>query len=455
MRTIKTQVCVLGAGAGGTGCVYRLIKNGIKTVVVDKNPDFGGTAVFSGVDGWEPGVSLDGLHLLLKDELEKMENGCHVVEVVPNMNFFDSSVGIDWSKHSFEERPFGFSMATGCTYEDTFKRCTSIRGVHGPYRRFQFEPDCMRKAINNVFSPYTENLTSFFSHTYKSCATESGKIKSIMITNEDGIITEIFADYFVDSSGDIVLARDAGCEYLFGAEGKEDFNEPSATEKSNSINAVTYVFRIAKVSDNTHIDEIPEIYKNTDISEWEKTEMRETVSCFVKYPNGDININMLPTMQGTEYFNYGSRADVVGRARVYKYWHYLQTEKKMNGYTLKRIFNAGVRESYRLKGKYVLKEQDLRAGILKQPKIGRTIAIADHMMDVHGENGLAKELEIPYEIPLECSMTKEFSNLFVACRGASFSHIAASSARLTRTMISIGEGVGEYLTEQIKNVVPY
>ena len=71
MKSIKTDVCVIGAGAGGTGCVYRLIKNGVKTVVVDKHPDFGGTAVFSGVDGWEPGVSLDGIHTLLKDEIKK------------------------------------------------------------------------------------------------------------------------------------------------------------------------------------------------------------------------------------------------------------------------------------------------------------------------------------------------------------------------------------------------
>ena len=41
----------------------------------------------------------------------------------------------------------------------------------------------------------------------------------------------------------------------------------------------------------------------------------------------------------------------------------------------------------------------------------------------------------------------EFDNLFAACRGASFTHIAASSARLTRTMLSLGEGVGEYISE--------
>jgi hypothetical protein len=47
-------------------------------------------------------------------------------------------------------------------------------------------------------------------------------------------------------------------------------------------------------------------------------------------------------------------------------------------------------------------------------------------------------------------MTKEFENLFVACRGASFTHIAGSSARLSRTVLSMGEGVGEYISELLK-----
>ncbi len=449
MMAVKTQVCILGGGAGGTGCVYRLIKNGIKTVVVDKNPDFGGTAVFSGVDGWEPGVSLDGIHQLLKNELEQMDNACHVVEAVPNINLFDPSVGLDWSKHSFKERPFGFSMATGCCYEDTFKRCTYIRGANGSYKRFQFEPDCMRQAIHNIFTPYAMHLTTFFNHTYKACTTENGKLKSILVTDESNNQTEIFADYFVDASGDIVLARDAGCDYTIGSEGKEEYNEPSATVKTDSINGVTYVFRITKAFDSGHVDDIPSEVFIVDTGSWSPDTV---ISAMVEYPNGDININMLPTMQGKEFLDCGNHADEVGRARVYRYWHYLQTERNFSGYTLKHIFNSGIRESYRLKGKYVLKEQDLRAGILKQPKVGRTVAIADHMMDIHGENGLAKELEIPYEIPLECAMTKEFDNLFVCCRGSSFSHIAASSARLTRTMLSMGEGVGEYITEQFCNL---
>ena len=151
---IKTQVCIIGAGAGGVGCAYSLIKNGINTVVVDRNPDFGGTMVFSGVDGWEPGVTLDGLHIEIKSALEKIPHASHTTEVVPNLNMLDPSVGRDWSRHSLSERPWGYCMPMGCSYEETLGRCTSIRGEKGPFRRFQFDGRYFSEALRSVFSPY-------------------------------------------------------------------------------------------------------------------------------------------------------------------------------------------------------------------------------------------------------------------------------------------------------------
>jgi hypothetical protein len=52
------------------------------------------------------------------------------------------------------------------------------------------------------------------------------------------------------------------------------------------------------------------------------------------------------------------------------------------------------------------------------------------------------ELKVGYGIPFRCLMPLEYDNLLVACRGASFSHIAASSCRLSRTMMVLGEAAG-------------
>ncbi len=444
MKYIKTDVCIIGAGSGGTGCAFRLIKNGIKTVVVDKNPDFGGTMVFSGVDGWEPGVSLDGIHQLLVSELENMENACHVVETVPNCNLFYPENGDNWENASFEKYPWGLSVPTGKKYEETLGRCLSIRG-NGSMKRFQFEPEAMTEAINNVLAPYKDNLQTLFGYSFVSCEKENEKITAAVVSNGCEQV-KITAKYFVDASGDVVLARAAGCEHTMGSEGKEAYNEPCAGAADEKINAATYVFRIGKAEDESNIDQIPEKYKKIDIEEWKKEKLKGVVSCFVLYPNGDINVNMLPTMEGREYIDLKDAADDVGKARVYAYWEYLQKEKGLAGYTLKKIYNAGIRETYRLVGKYVLTETDVRGGGVTG---SQCIAIADHALDVHGAGGMIRELEVPYEIPLECAMTKEYDNLFVACRGASFSHIAAASARLSRTMLSIGEGVGEYITKKL------
>jgi len=44
------------------------------------------------------------------------------------------------------------------------------------------------------------------------------------------------------------------------------------------------------------------------------------------------------------------------------------------------------------------------------------------------------------------------ANLLVACRGASFSHIAASSCRLSRTIIALGHAAGLAAAQAVMQV---
>ena len=318
-------------------------------------------------------------------------------------------------------------------------------------KRLQFEPDSYIRAVRGVLDEYKGCISELFGYRYVGCKTNGRRIVSITVTNGE-LTEEIVADSFVDASGDIVLARDAGCAYSIGCEGHKTYGEPSAGEMSKLVNAVSYVFRIKPTDDPEHIDDIPTQYASVDIEDYKRGPMRKTVSCFVEYPSGAYNMNMLPTMEGAEYLALGEHADLIGRARVWAYWHYLQSERGLCGFTLTHIYDAGVRESYRLVGKYVLREQDLRAGKPTGMTAGRIVAIADHAMDIHGDSGMCNALDRPYEVPIECAETREYDNLLVACRGASFSHIAASSVRLTRTMISMGEGVGEYIADKIQGI---
>lgn len=126
-------------------------------------------------------------------------------------------------------------------------------------------------------------------------------------------------------------------------------------------------------------------------------------------------------------------------ARTYLFWNYLQKDKGFNKYHIKYFFKElGVRESHRLAGKFVLTENDIGKGIFRQRRKDEIIAFSDHAMDIHKEkNSLCWELDIPYGIPYDYLLTNEIENLIVACRGSSFTHLAASSARLSRTIITV------------------
>jgi len=165
------------------------------------------------------------------------------------------------------------------------------------------------------------------------------------------------------------------------------------------------------------------------------------------YPDGDLNVNMLPTMEGREAFDLGTeRAYAECRRRVLAHWHHSQTVfPEFQAYQIKWVApTLGVRETRRVVGRYMLTEQDVRAGLDGQTH-DDIIAIADHAMDTHGPStGRAGcgEVTQPYGIPYRCLLAADVDNLLLACRGASFTSLAASSCRLSRTMMQLGQAAG-------------
>lgn len=442
MKQIRTQAVVVGGGAGGFAAAYTLAKNNIKTILIERNSGLGGTSVFGGVNCWEPGVAQGELHQIIQQKLSNTPNACAVCKTVDNSLLLHPN---SESENDFTKYPWGLSVTDpDASYDQTLKRCLSLTGgLSKEWRRFQFEPEAMSKVMLELLEEYNEHLQLMFETEYISCTTTETRVKEITVRTKQEEY-QIVADYFIDSTGDIILARDAGCEVSIGTEEKTLYNEPSAGIKDEQcINGVTYVFRIRKSKNAEHIDE----YIPSD-----KAISKMFISCFNMYPNGDINVNMLPTLNGREYLMLGNDAKEVGIATVKKYWHLLQTEYGMKGWELVHIFPmAGVRESYRLVGKYVLTEHDIMLGAEKQNYDVDIATVADHMLDKHGEGGGGGEIETPYSIPITCLEAKEYDNLFVACRGASFSNIAASSARLTRTMLGLGEAVGKEIKKRIEH----
>jgi hypothetical protein len=90
----------------------------------------------------------------------------------------------------------------------------------------------------------------------------------------------------------------------------------------------------------------------------------------------------------------------------------------------------------------MLTRRDLEAGLQRQPQPD-IIALNDHPCDVHGGGGGGTAgATSAYGVPFRCLIPKGWTNLLIASRAAGMSAQAASSCRLTRVIMTLGQAAG-------------
>ncbi len=433
---------VIGAGSGGIGAAVAASRRGVKTLLVERGDMVGGTSTIGGVNVWEMGVGGTGVPFEIYRRLKEIPNAVGIYSFSRHFCFPGSRGG--WPRDMRGvSYPGGESVVDPSkTYLDTLRRHPSPecranvwdswakQNWHG----VPFEPEAFHLVVLEILKE-TGSCELRLSTAIKSVQVEKGRIRSAALS--DG--SAVHADAWIDGTGDGVLCQMAGCEQLFGIDPRSRFDEPGAPENASpQINPPTLIFRVSKAS-SPLIEKLPNGVP-------EKIWWRDLPlsSCVNHYPNGDININMLPTMESGEFASMGMpEAYEECRRRVYCHWHFLQTNfPEFQHYRMARIFPMlGVRESYRTVCEKMLTENDIILSLRRQ-KDQDIVAIGDHALDRHGQGGGCPELEFPYGIPYRCLIPKGLRNLLVACRGAGFSSIAASSTRLSRTLMQLGQAAG-------------
>ena len=236
-----------------------------------------------------------------------------------------------------------------------------------------------------------------------------------------------------------------GCETMLGDDPQSRFDEPSAPEKPQKmLNAISLCYTI-RPSETPVLQPKPE-----------PTPRFVRIAHVTGGPDGKLVVNPLPLLPGIALIEQGYDACLeTGRKTITAHWNWLQTFEPFSGYEFDSAAEMlGIRESYRVVTEYVLTQHDLIDGIERQthPDL---IAVADHPCDVHGHGGHLAGVKGPYGVPYRCLIPRGgWTNLLVACRGAGFSKIAASSCRLSRTMIQLGHAAGEAAAMAIENNVP-
>lgn len=435
MKEGRFDLIIIGAGSGGIGVAIAAGRLGLKVLLLEKNSRLGGNAAVSGVSVWEMGVGGTGIPFDIYRRMKKERDA---------IGIYSFNRHCAWkNENGTSQFPPGADLTIDPTlrYLDSLRRfgARSLKEdelfVRKHWHGVPFEPGIYQNIVKKWLDQMPD-VTVRTSETYSDVAYSNSRIEELTLTNGE----KVSAPFYIDSTDSAYLVQSCGREMLFGQESRHRFDEPGAPETpSRFVNGVSLIFRI-RPTERRRVEELPGgIGKDC----WWRDAF--PLASMVQYPNGDYNVNMLPTMDGQEYMEWDPKTVYQEcKNRSLAYWHYLQTEfPEFQSY--KRVgefLSLGVRETHRIVAEYILTELDVTTGLngQKHPDI---IAIADHPMDVHGgDNPGCRELSSPYGIPFRCLIPEGMENVLVASRAGGFSSIAASSCRLSRTMMQLGQAAG-------------
>ena len=288
-----------------------------------------------------------------------------------------------------------------------------------------------------------KNITLFLGYKVTSVEKkESSRIASVTATDVDNYRTvRISGHYFADCTGDATLGVLAGADWVMGREARSTYGEPSAPETADGITLGASVQWYSEEEDGP-VD-FPDIDWGLPIDE-------DTVQ---------------KVRRGQWYWEVGMSDDQINDAEkirdygmyvAYSNWSYIKNHSSFRDeYACTSLrwlsYYAGKRESRRLLGDYVLKEQDLRDFRIYDDGCVYTSWYIDnhepdpdnarHFRDPWLSRGCLTPLDF-YPIPFRCFYSRNIHNLFMAGRDISVSHIALGTTRVMRTCAMIGEVVG-------------
>jgi 2-polyprenyl-6-methoxyphenol hydroxylase-like FAD-dependent oxidoreductase len=428
------DVCVVGGGSGGFGAALAAARLGRRVCLVEREDTLGGTAVHAGVHCWEMGAGGTGIPFDLYRRLRPLPDAIGIYTLRRHCLWHDPKT-----------EPYVYPGSESVidptrAYLDTLQRHGS-RGLaedeafcREHFHGLPFESAPMAATMQQMLAE-TDCCRLLLGRSMVGVEREGQRVTAARLDSGERLSARVFID-----ATDGALCTAAGCDAMTGQEPQSRFGEHSAPEQpTGRANGVTLIYRLTA----TGTPAVQPLPRDVPADCWWRPSF--PYACVNHYPCADLNVNMLPTMEGEECLALGEKAAYAEcRRRVRAHWHWLQnTYSEFRHLRLAWIApRLGVRETRRVVGEYVLTERDVREGLSghTHPDI---IAIADHALDTHGDHAAGcPELQEPYGIPLRCLIPRGLTNVLVASRAASLSSIAASSCRLSRTIMQLGQAAG-------------
>jgi hypothetical protein len=296
-----------------------------------------------------------------------------------------------------------------------------------------------------------KNITLLLDANFYEAEVSSGtvkKIKAICTPTEE--IYEITAKYFADCTGDGTLAANAGAEWMQGREAISEWGESLGQEKADLHTMGNSVLFMSQKHDKAMPYTPPK---------WAR-----------KYTAKDFVHRKINSWEfGYWWVELGGMEDAVKDGQkirhdllsvVYGIWDYIKNSgnhPESENWALSWVgMLNGKRESRRIVGDYIMKQDDIQSPKLFEDRVAYGgWPLDDHPPEGIDNSGIAPyrsiPLKAPYSIPLRSLYAKNFKNLFMAGRNVSVSHVALSSTRVMATCANMGQAVGTAMAYCNKN----
>lgn len=296
-----------------------------------------------------------------------------------------------------------------------------------------------------------ENLLLFPNTTIDEVNMNGSKIEYIagtQSTNEKRF--NFYAPVFMDDTGDGTVAYLSGAEYRYGRESKDEFGERIAPDKAdNSVLPSTMVF-FSEKRDHKVPYKAPSFatdFTKTDVFKYRQIP-EDAFDQFVWFYEIDGNLNQVDDAE--EILTHHKQF-------VYGIWDYIKNSGKFDADNHELSYIApimGKREGRRFLGDYILTEKDL----VEQRDFDDVVGHGGWSIDLHAIDGFySKEiinrhifLDGVYQIPYRSGYSKDTDNLFLAGRCMSASHVAFGSTRVMATLATTAQAnaVAAYLCKK-------
>ncbi len=304
-----------------------------------------------------------------------------------------------------------------------------------------------------------KNLTFFPNMHVFNLEKDGDKIKSVTAKHiETNKETTFYASVFVDCTGDGNVGFLAGAEYRVGREMRAETRETLAPDRPDNIVLGTSLTWWSKMT--TQPSSFPEC-------EWAIQFNEETCE---------------KVTRGSNWWETGFRYDQVNEAEfirdylfraIYGNWAFLKNKSKDKSDYVNRelesvFYVAGKRESRRLIGDIILKQQDSEGEYIKYddafvtctynldqhfptpknsfffPNEEFISTMKHYFNDLGTPRRYLRDDQVipPFRIPYRCMYSRNVDNLFMAGRNISVSHIVLSASRVQETTGMMGELVG-------------